>query len=85
MHVFKAKPELVFSEKLELDIMSELNGLGVDNPKFHIVVGNPERNDSDKLRVTFTLRDKEKSLKVFKHYLDNPYLFEGQAKVAIFV
>ena len=58
LHVFKANPEFVFSEKVEVDIMMILSEMGVENPKFHMMMGrNPE--ESDKLRVTFTVRDKD--------------------------
>ena len=45
---------------------------------------NPEK-DSDKLRVNFTIHDKEKSVTIFKHFLENQYLFDNLAKVAIFL
>ena len=48
-----------------------------------LVARNPD--ESDKLRVTFTLRDKEQSIKIFKHFTENPILFEGKARLGIFL
>lgn len=48
-----------------------------------LVARNPE--ETDKLRVTFTVRDKEQSIKIFKHFIENPILFEGKARLGIFL
>lgn len=84
LHVFKAMPELEFSERLEVDIMMVLTELGIENPKFHMMFARtPE--ETEKLRVTFIVRDQETSIKIFKHFLENPTLFDGKARVAIFL
>lgn len=86
MHIFRASPDLEFSQKLEVDIMMILSDLGIENPKFSMLPSrNPDSRDQDKLRVNFTLRDRDQSIKIFKHFMENPNLFEGKARAAIFL
>lgn len=39
----------------------------------------------DKQRVNFKIKDSAKALKCYKDFHENPYLFEGKIKAAIFL
>lgn len=85
MHIFKAKEEVEFNQEFEMKVLDILSEHGCERPTFFFMPSHEGIPSKDKIRVTFNMKDKESSVKVFKYFLENPYIFDNAAKIAIFL
>jgi hypothetical protein len=59
--------------------------MGAERPQFYTMRAKDGDPLNEKLRVTFWMKDKESSLKIYKHFTENKSIMDESARVAIFL
>lgn len=66
-----------------MKILDHVTDLGVENPKFDILTGI--QGGPMKLKGSFTISTKEKSIEIYKHFQEHRHFEDGKVKVVIFL
>ena len=65
--------------------MSVLDEMGAEKTQFFVMRNREGDPAQDKLRVTFWVRDREPSIKIYKYFTENKLIMEESARVSIFL
>jgi hypothetical protein len=66
-------------------MMSMLDDMGAEKTQFYVMRNREGDSTQDKLRVTFWVRDKEPSIKIYKYFNENKLIMDESARVNIFL